>query len=159
MSDSISLVGLVRPRVFAALFNGAKPLGLGFLQYNPEPMTAEQAQERFGECSQYFDYVDGRVMKVDLSGDEFRTGLYNRDNGVGAAEAIINLLQSTGEVYPEEVELHHLESTRDSAIYTKEHLADDSIVIQSGGAVKFILGLSDVADDLKPALDDILGDD
>ncbi len=159
MSDSISLEGLDKPTVLAALFNGSQPQGLGFLQYNPEPMTAEQAQERFGDCSRYFDYLDGRVMKVDLAGDELYTGLYNRGNGAGAAEAIINLLESTGEVYPEEIELHHLENTRNSAIDMKEHLADGTTIEESEGMMRFTLGLSDVADDLKPALDDILGDD
>ena len=38
------------------------------------------------------DYLSGRVMKVNLSGDEMRTDLYNRDNGAGSAEAIVNSL-------------------------------------------------------------------
>lgn len=37
----------------------------------------------------YFDYLEGRVMKVDLSKDELRTDLYNRDNGENAAENAI----------------------------------------------------------------------
>ena len=53
----VSIQELDKSAVFAALFNRAQAQGLGFLQYNPALMTAEQAQERFGECSEYFDYV------------------------------------------------------------------------------------------------------
>lgn len=42
----------------------------------------------------YFDYVLGRVMKVNLAGDSMRTGLYNRDNGANAAERIISELRT-----------------------------------------------------------------
>ena len=37
----------------------------------------------------YIDYFSGRVFKADISGDIFETGLYNRDNGNGAAERIV----------------------------------------------------------------------
>lgn len=33
----------------------------------------------------YFDYLYGRVLKVDLSGNAFDEHLYERDNGVGSA--------------------------------------------------------------------------
>lgn len=41
----------------------------------------------------YFDYLKGRVMKVDLSKDEIETAMYDRDNGQGAAEIVINELR------------------------------------------------------------------
>lgn len=37
----------------------------------------------------YFDYLQGRVMKVDLAGDELDPRLYDRDNGEGAARRAI----------------------------------------------------------------------
>jgi hypothetical protein len=37
----------------------------------------------------YIDYFSGRVFKSNISGDIFETGLYNRDNGNGAAERIV----------------------------------------------------------------------
>jgi hypothetical protein len=40
----------------------------------------------------YFDYLRGRVMKVDISGDDLDTALYNRDNGAGAAERALDHL-------------------------------------------------------------------
>lgn len=52
---------------------------------DPTPMSAEEARALLAHGT-YFDYVKGRVLKVDLSGDEVETWLYDRDNGEGAAE-------------------------------------------------------------------------
>ena len=38
MSEKISLVGLSKAAVLAALYNASKPQGMGFLQFNPKPM-------------------------------------------------------------------------------------------------------------------------
>ena len=73
-----------KAQVLAALYNASRPIGLGFLQYDPTPMTVEEARELLKQTT-YFDYLKGRVMKVDLSGDELETRLYDRDNGDGAA--------------------------------------------------------------------------
>lgn len=79
-----------KPAVLAALYNAAQPQGMGFLQYQPGDMTESEA-EHILKTQTYFDYLRGRVMKVDLSTDELDTRLYNRDNGPGAAErAILN---------------------------------------------------------------------
>lgn len=159
MSEMISLVGLDKAAVFAALYNGARAQGLGFLHYNPEVMTAEAARQRFGKAFGYFgyfDYVDGRVMKVDLSGDELDPWGYDRDNGHGAAEQIINALRITEDTNPEEAELIHKEGTRNAAILMNEHLYDETVVDTENGIPSIRLGTSDVADLLKHTLDDIL---
>ena len=88
--SNISLIGLDKARVFASLYNRARPQGLGFLHFTPEYMTPERARLEFGECNEYYDYVHGRVMKVDLSGDSFDPRLYDRDNGDGAARWAAN---------------------------------------------------------------------
>lgn len=66
------------------------PLGMGFMHYTPGPLSREDAERIWAEDvyplgRKYFDYVNGRVMKVDLCGDELRVGLFDRDNGEGAA--------------------------------------------------------------------------
>ena len=107
MSEAISLEGLDKAAVFAALYNGAKAQGLGFLHYDPTPMTAEVARNIFGNDFGYFDYVQGRVMKVDLSGDELHPHGYDRDNGANAAASIISALRKTNDTNPEEIERRH----------------------------------------------------
>ena len=91
--DTISLKGLNKGTVLAALYNASHPLGLGFLHFDPNPMTTEEAESLLNKTT-FFDYLKGRVMKVDLSGDDLDPRLYDRDNGQGAAERIIKSLKT-----------------------------------------------------------------
>lgn len=57
-------------------------------------MTEEEEAEELLRMGTYFDYLKGRVMKVDLSNDDcFEEWLYDRDNGNGAAQRAINQLR------------------------------------------------------------------
>lgn len=87
MSDTLDISGVDKAEVLAALFNASKQQGMGlFHSSGASPMTVEDAKQFTSrEGSQYYDYLRGRVMKVDLSKDLLRTGLYDRDNGQGAA--------------------------------------------------------------------------
>ena len=78
-----------KAEVLAKLYNASQPLGLGFLQADDNDMIIEQARELLDAGRTYFDHLKGRVMKVDLSGDELDPWLYDRDNGQGAAAAAI----------------------------------------------------------------------
>lgn len=79
-----------KAEVLAKLYNASNPQGMGFIHYDPAPMTVEQARKLLDGGQTYFDYLKGRVMKVDLSGDTLDPALYDRDNGHGAAFAAIN---------------------------------------------------------------------
>jgi len=90
----INISGISKAKILASLYNNSIPLGLGILHYTPQDMTEDEAQKLLDETpNKYFDYVQGRVMKVDLSKDELDPWLYDRDNGQGAAEKIINILR------------------------------------------------------------------
>lgn len=82
----INIKGKNKAEILAKLYNNAIPQGMGFLHYDHTPMTIEEAQEILESGQTYFDYLKGRVIKVDLKNDEFNPGLYNRDNGFQAAE-------------------------------------------------------------------------
>jgi hypothetical protein len=91
---SIDIKSVSKAKVLAALYNASRPQGMGFLHFEPKPMTEEEAKELLKHDS-YFDYLKGRVMKVDLSGDTLEECLYDRDNGHGAAyEALKSLLET-----------------------------------------------------------------
>lgn len=77
-----------KAEVLAALYNASKPLGLGYLHFDPRPMSKEEARQLLAETT-YFDYLKGRVMKVRLDGTTLDERLYDRDNGPGAAERAI----------------------------------------------------------------------
>lgn len=92
----MDIAGLDKAEVLAALYNGARQQGLGiFNQRGGAGMTVEQAREELANNERkYFDYLHGRVMKVSLKSDELNTGLYNRDNGYGLAEEIVETLRA-----------------------------------------------------------------
>ena len=46
----------------------------------------------------YFDYLEGRVMKIDLSGDTVDPRGYDRDNGQGAVQKVITAIKNSQEV-------------------------------------------------------------
>lgn len=90
MSNCISFMGqnVDKAVVLAALYNNSQPLGMGILHYDPKPMTVDEARQLLTQQT-YFDYLKGRVMKIDLRGIILETSLYNRDNGPQAAELAI----------------------------------------------------------------------
>jgi hypothetical protein len=85
----INLKDKNKAEVLAKLYNASRPLGMGFLHYEAKDMTTAEAQRILDTGQKYFDYLKGRVMKVDLSGDEFDERLYDRDNGDGTAAAAL----------------------------------------------------------------------
>lgn len=78
--------------VLAALYNHARPQGMGLMHFTSGDMSPAEAQEILDDGQTYFDYLHGRVMKVDLSKGSFDPYLYDRDNGHGVAEHIIDNL-------------------------------------------------------------------
>ncbi len=101
MSNTINISGLNRGAVLAALYNASRPLGMGFLQFTPEDMTAADGERIVTEIAArcngrvYVDYLKGRVMKVNLSSDTFDPWLYDRDNGDGAAADVVTRLRQS----------------------------------------------------------------
>ena len=93
--------GISDVQVLVALYNASRPLGMGFLQVTSGDMSVEEAEtiykampERMGR--HYFDYLRGRVMKVDVSDHPLDLRLYDRDNGSGSGErAILEYVTST----------------------------------------------------------------
>ncbi len=90
----IDIKDLNKAEVLAALYNNTKAPGMGWLSYEDGDMTSEEAQELLDSQGTYFDYLKGRVMKVNLSEDFFLGHAYDRDNGEGAAERAILPLRS-----------------------------------------------------------------
>lgn len=81
--------------VLRLLYNSSKQQGMGMLHFKAEDMTKKQAQALLDSSrDKYFDYLQGRVMKTDLSGNDLRTALYNRDNGPDAAERVLAVLDA-----------------------------------------------------------------
>lgn len=88
MSEVVDISGLDKADVLAALYNHSKSQGMGLLWSTPEDMGHEEAAQLLNQNS-YFDYLNGRVMKVNLGGSTLDTWGYDRDNGDGAARRAI----------------------------------------------------------------------
>lgn len=90
MSNLIDISKMDKAEVLQKLWNRAinnQNHGLAFLlQGVQSDMSLETAQSYVRSNPRlYFDYVDGRCMKVDLSGDMLNPTSYDRDCGQGAA--------------------------------------------------------------------------
>lgn len=86
----IDITGIDKATLLAGLYNNSKPLGLGFCDpKSMKEMSYEEAEQWIKSGRSYFDYLNGRLMKVNLKGNELFTGYYDRDNGQGAALAVV----------------------------------------------------------------------
>ncbi len=90
--SEIDISGIDKVALVQALYASAKPLGLGRLQYQAGPLLDAEAQAL--AQARYIDYCHGRVMKVCLTGDTLDPWGYDRDNGAGAAEAVVAALRA-----------------------------------------------------------------
>ena len=89
----LNISGINKADLLAALYNNSRTQGMGFLSAKPGNMTRDEAAELLKE-TQHFDYLHGRVMKVNLSKDEFDPWLYDRDLGQGAAQRVVEALKT-----------------------------------------------------------------
>lgn len=94
-NDVISIAGLSKALLLSELFNKSHQQGMGYIDRSGAGyMTVDQAdaiiRERVvnGE-DLYFDYLKGRLLKVDITGDELTTWLYDRENGEGSASEVV----------------------------------------------------------------------
>lgn len=90
----ISIKGLNKAEVLKALYDHSHIQGYGFLQAVPDGVVTVEHCEELLERTTYFDYLYGRVLKVNLSGDEFDESLYDRDCGSGAAARAVRSISN-----------------------------------------------------------------
>ena len=68
--------------VLMRLYNGARQQGLGLLnKRGKSQMTLQEAEDLLAEEGTCFDYLYGRVMKIDVAHRPLDVRLYERDNG------------------------------------------------------------------------------
>ena len=102
----IDIKGLDKAEVLYALYHNSHAQGMSFLGLPraEENFTLEHAQELIKESGYdpegenrryrlYFDYVEGHVIKCDITNDEFDERLYDRDCGEGAAAKAIEYVR------------------------------------------------------------------
>ena len=93
----VNIKGLDKARVLKSLYDHSHVQGSGFLQAVPDGVVTVEHCAGLLEKQTYFDYLYGRVLKVDLSGDEFDERLYDRDCGKGAAQRAVDSIRDETE--------------------------------------------------------------
>ena len=89
----INIKGLDKAKVLKALYDHSHVQGMGILHTMPEgTVTVEHCRQLIND-NPYFDYLYGRVLKVDLSGDEFEEYCYDRDCGDGTAQIAVDSIR------------------------------------------------------------------
>jgi hypothetical protein len=79
--------GVKKEELLAELVNSAKPLGMGWKQANPKPLTVADIAKYLAQHGLSLDYVNGRPIKVSLhTWPLVDPSGYDRDNGDGAFE-------------------------------------------------------------------------
>jgi len=92
----INIKGLDKADVLVELYNNSHQQGLVVLQ-ETRVLTHDEAEKLVKETG-YFDYLYGKILKLDLSSDEeFSEFLYDRDNGEGAAQYAVNSVRNKGD--------------------------------------------------------------
>lgn len=88
----INIKGLDKAQLLVELYNHSHQQGMGMMQ-PAKSLTVEDARKLLKQTTS-FDYLYGKVMKVDLSSDEqFEEWLYDRDNGQGMAKKIVDAMR------------------------------------------------------------------
>jgi len=88
VTTRIDISNKSKAAVLVALHECASSPGLGILHRQPNAVTVVEAERLLAEFPK-FDYLAGRVMKVDLGGNTIDPTWYDRDNGDGAAASAV----------------------------------------------------------------------
>lgn len=89
----VDIRGLPKHRVLLALWDATKTYGMGAL--HSSGFDAERAKKTVEtNKSLYFDWIAGRPIKCDLSGDSFDPQDYDTVAGTGAAKRAIDILRA-----------------------------------------------------------------
>ena len=88
--EKINIKGINKCDLVMALHAGSFNAQASIYFGSNPPLTPGDALAASG---QYIDYLNGRVMKVDVSGNDFEPDIYDRDMGDGAAAKIVDLLR------------------------------------------------------------------
>ena len=142
----VNIEGLDKAQVLVALWNDSKMQGMSFLGYTGE-LNVRRARELIeqarmtgmnGEEEIYFDYLNGKVMKIDIAPDVIDTRLYDRDNGEGAGEFAIEKLRlalkvASGEMTYEEL----IEHCKNEQLYPRISYSELQKIAGKNKPIKF----------------------
>lgn len=96
--DKIDVSDLAPRDLLQGLYLASRPQGMGFLHAKDGPLPDDELEQLTAELPQYFNYLHGRVMKVEINGEVLDPRLYDRDNGLGAAQSVVDAVRRGSKV-------------------------------------------------------------
>ncbi len=90
--NGLDITGIDKAELLAALYNNARPPGPDWILFQNKGMTTCEAAKLLEEDT-YFDYLAGRPLKINLKGNTLEPALYDRDQGQGECERIVESLR------------------------------------------------------------------
>jgi hypothetical protein len=151
--EMVSIKGLDKADVLAALYNSSRPVGgLGFLEYDPAPMTRHQAWELLSKKSTLLFDLKGRELGFDLSGDEIDSKYYNSINGENAVQEVIEILKESHDNNDLKIQARHLIGTVSEADKVLVTIHWHGVIRERG----VLLGYSNIAERLIPTLEKVV---
>ena len=87
MTTKVNIVGLNKKELLRKLWERSKTASFFAMMGIQAPGLSEDELE--ASVGGYVDYLSGRVIKSDLTGDTAETWLYDRDNGAGAFAKVV----------------------------------------------------------------------
>lgn len=99
--DYIDISNKDLSEVLAALYNHAKPIGMGIAQFDPTLMTKEEAAFILEQNGLSFGYLKGRPIKISFVENIIYVGRYNADNDQpGLAQKAISTCPNISGIVP-----------------------------------------------------------
>lgn len=94
----IDIKGIEKGVLLHQLWRFSQAQGISYLGLPIKPVNEDTFREIIKMYQDegrdlYFDYLMGKVMKIDISADEMDPWLYDRDNGVGQAQLVVNYIR------------------------------------------------------------------
>lgn len=94
----IDIKGIKKSILLHQLWRFSQAQGMSFLSLPTRPMNEDAFKEIIEErqsegADLYFDYLIGKVIKCDITGDKLDPWLYDRDNGEGKAETVVKFIR------------------------------------------------------------------
>ncbi len=91
----IDIRGIDKAALLLALHHCARAKGWSIL--DDEKLTLEEARQLVAAKGPrlYFDYAKGRALKISLEGDTLFAGIFDRDNGPGAAARAVAIARGS----------------------------------------------------------------
>jgi len=92
-NNKVNIAGLSKTELLRKLWERSTPASFFTMSGIPAPKLSEKELEK--SVTGYVDYLSGRVIKCDLTEDTAYPQMYDRDNGIGAFQSVVDKMRQS----------------------------------------------------------------